>query len=58
MDKVYVVGHKKPDTDSVTSAICLSYLKNKLGFNTTVTEYIGEFDIILNSFSYNLYYFY
>ena len=27
----------------------------KLGFNTTVTEYIGEFDIILNSFSYNLY---
>ena len=27
----------------------------KLGFNSTVTEYIGEFDIILNSFSYNLY---
>jgi peptidoglycan pentaglycine glycine transferase (the second and third glycine) len=27
----------------------------KLGFNTTVTEYIGEFDVILNNFSYNLY---
>lgn len=27
----------------------------KLGFNSTVTEYIGEYDIILNNFSYNLY---
>ena len=27
----------------------------KLGFNSTITEYIGEFDIILNNFSYNLY---
>lgn len=27
----------------------------KLGFNAIVTEYIGEFDIILNNFSYNLY---
>lgn len=27
----------------------------KLGFNTTVTEYIGEFDIVLNNFAYNLY---
>ncbi|HPF82865.1 MAG TPA: putative manganese-dependent inorganic diphosphatase [Bacilli bacterium] len=34
MDKIYVIGHKKPDTDSVTSAISLSYLKNKLGMNT------------------------
>ena len=29
--------------------------ESKLGFNTTIAEYIGEFDIILNSFSYNLY---
>lgn len=29
--------------------------ERKLGFNTTVTEYIGEFDIVLNNFSYNLY---
>ena len=27
----------------------------KLGFNSTITEYIGEFDIVLNNFSYNLY---
>ena len=29
--------------------------ESKLGFNATVTEYIGEFDIILNNFTYNLY---
>ncbi len=29
--------------------------ESKLGFNATVTEYLGEFDIILNNFSYNLY---
>lgn len=34
MDKIYIFGHKNPDTDSVTSAIGLSYLKNKLGFKT------------------------
>ena len=27
----------------------------KFGYNPMVTEYIGEFDIILNNFSYNLY---
>lgn len=27
----------------------------KLGFDSTITEYIGEFDIVLNNFSYNLY---
>ena len=34
MKKTYIFGHKKPDTDSVTSAIALSYLKNQLGDNT------------------------
>ena len=34
MREVYIFGHKKPDTDSVTSSIALSYLKNKLGMNT------------------------
>ena len=34
MDKIYIFGHKNPDTDAVTSAITLSYLKNQLGFNT------------------------
>lgn len=27
----------------------------KLGFNTTITEYLGEFDIVLNNFTFNLY---
>ena len=27
----------------------------KLGFNSIITEYIGEFDIILNNFTYSLY---
>lgn len=31
MREVYVFGHKKPDTDSVTSAIALAELKNRLG---------------------------
>lgn len=30
----YIFGHKNPDTDSVCAAIALSYLKNKLGFDT------------------------
>ncbi len=33
-EKVFIFGHRKPDTDSVVAAISLSYLKNKLGFNT------------------------
>ena len=33
MEKVYVFGHQNPDTDSVTAAISLSYLKNKIGMN-------------------------
>ena len=31
MCNTYVIGHKNPDTDSVTSAISLAYLKHKLG---------------------------
>ena len=34
MDKVYIFGHRNADTDSVCAAISLSYLKNKLGYNT------------------------
>ena len=41
MEKVYVIGHKKPDTDSVTAAINLSYLRNKMGYNT-VPMILGE----------------
>ncbi len=35
MEEIYIFGHQKPDTDSVCSAITLSYLKNKLGLNTS-----------------------
>ena len=34
MEKTYIFGHRNPDTDSVTAAITLSYLKNRLGFDT------------------------
>ena len=53
MEKIFVFGHKKPDTDSVTSAICLSYLKNKLGMNTE-PRILGE---INNETKYVLDYF-
>ena len=41
MEKIYILGHQKPDTDSITSAISLSYLKNQLGMNT-VPARIGD----------------
>ena len=34
MRRTFIFGHKKPDSDSVMSAIGLSYLKNQLGENT------------------------
>lgn len=34
MDQIFIFGHKKPDTDSVTASITLSYLKNQLGYHT------------------------
>lgn len=33
MEKIYVFGHRKPDTDSVSGAIALAYLKKQLGIN-------------------------
>ena len=32
-EKVYVFGHRNPDTDAVTAAISLAYLKQQLGMN-------------------------
>lgn len=34
MSDIYIFGHRKPDTDAVTSAIALSYLKNQQGLKT------------------------
>lgn len=40
-EKVYVFGHLKPDTDSVTSAIAVAHLKRKLGINAEA-RVLGE----------------
>lgn len=39
--KTMIFGHRKPDTDSVMSAISLSYLENKCG-NNTEPRILGE----------------
>jgi len=41
-DKIYVVGHKSPDTDSVTSAITYANLKNALGIKEAVPAIAGD----------------
>lgn len=49
----YIFGHRRPDTDSVTSAIALSYLKNKRGHNTKpmVLDHINkETEFVLKYF--------
>ena len=33
MDKIYITGHKNPDTDTVMSAIVAEYLYTQLGYN-------------------------
>ncbi len=35
---LYIFGHKIPDSDSIISAIAMSYLKNKLGVESTATR--------------------
>ena len=42
MEKTLIFGHKKPDTDSVTASIALSYLKNN-GYNESTP---CRFDVI------------
>lgn len=53
MEKTYIFGHQKPDTDSVCASIALSYLKNELGYNT-VPKVLGhinnETKFVLNYF--------
>ncbi len=54
MSLTYIFGHRNPDTDSVCSAISLSYLKNALGENTTprVLGHINkESKFVLNYFN-------
>lgn len=53
MEKVYVFGHKKPDTDSVCAAISLAYLRKQMGMNA-VPAVLGsinrETEYVLNYF--------
>lgn len=54
MNEVYIFGHKKPDTDSVTSAIAFSYLKNKLGIKSKpmiLGDINKETEFVLNYFN-------
>ena len=41
-NKIYVIGHKNPDTDSICSAIAYAYLKNQLGDKEYVAKRAGQ----------------
>jgi manganese-dependent inorganic pyrophosphatase len=51
---IFVIGHKNPDTDSITAAITYSNLKRKLGFDT-IPYRLGEINLeteyVLNYFN-------
>ena len=56
-DPIYIFGHKNPDTDSVCSAIALSYLKNIQGFNTEpriLSNINEETKYILKKFKFDI----
>lgn len=53
MDKIYIIGHRKPDTDSVCAAISLSYLKKQMGLNAEpriLSEINAETEYALKKF--------
>lgn len=41
-NKIYVIGHKNPDTDSICSAICYAYLKRQLTGQDYIPMRAGE----------------
>lgn len=52
-EKIYIFGHRKPDTDSVCSAIALAHLKQQLGFNAMpriLSSINNETKFVLNYF--------
>ncbi|HSJ38924.1 MAG TPA: manganese-dependent inorganic pyrophosphatase [Planococcus sp. (in: firmicutes)] len=55
MSKVFVLGHKNPDTDSVCSAIAYAYLKNETGLEAEAIR-LGEMNnetiFALNEFGF------
>lgn len=57
MEKVYIFGHKKPDTDSVAGAISFAYLKRKLGVNAEariLSEVNKETIFAINRFGFDV----
>ena len=52
--KIYVFGHKRPDTDSVCSAIAYAYLKKQMGMETEA-RVLGDINLetkyVLNRFN-------
>ena len=56
MENTLIFGHQKPDTDTVTSAIVLSYLRNKLGDHTeprVLGDINNETKFVLDYFKYD-----
>ena len=54
MKEILIFGHKKPDTDTVTSAIALSNLKNSMGIKSKpmiLGEINKETEFVLNYFN-------
>lgn len=53
-NKIYVIGHKNPDTDSICSAIAYAYLKNKTDDREYVAKRAGQINeetqFVLNYF--------
>ncbi|MBQ3543788.1 MAG: putative manganese-dependent inorganic diphosphatase [Lachnospiraceae bacterium] len=53
-NKIYVIGHKNPDTDSICSAIAYAYYKNQIDDNDYVAKRAGqineETEFVLNYF--------
>ena len=42
MDKVYITGHRNPDTDSIVSAMAYAALKNALGQRQYCAARLGQ----------------
>ncbi len=42
MDKVYITGHRNPDTDSIISAMAYAALKNALGQRQYCAARLGQ----------------
>lgn len=57
-NKIYVIGHKNPDTDSICSAIAYAYLKNQMNDKEYVAKRAGQINeetqYVLNYFNQEL----